>query len=118
MEFQELPIFGKECKRLGKKYRSLAKDIAKLKPVLGNCPRGNGSKHWNRLCVLDDGKVVVFKVRLACAALRGESLLRIVYAHHAEKETIEFLEIYFKGNKENEDSTRIQEYLLYIKKRV
>ncbi len=37
--------------------------------------------------------------------------MRAIYAYHNDKEKIAFLEIYFKGNKENEDRERIKKYL-------
>jgi len=37
--------------------------------------------------------------------------MRIVYAHHIEKNRIVFMEIYFKGDRENENAGRIKEYL-------
>lgn len=57
----------------------------------------------------------VFKARkFASKALKGKganSGIRVIYAYFAEEDKIEFIEIYFKGNKENEDTERIKEYL-------
>ena len=54
----------------------------------------------------------VIKIKkIACKSLKGrgaESGLRIVYAYFEEEERIVFIELYFKGNKENEDRERIQ----------
>jgi hypothetical protein len=33
--------------------------------------------------------------------------IRIIYAYYENEDVIEFIEIYFKGDKENEDKNRI-----------
>ncbi len=47
---------------------------------------------------------------MVCRALRDCSL-RVVYAYFEQNQQIEFIEIYFKGEKESEDRERIKEYL-------
>ena len=47
---------------------------------------------------------------MACRALRNRSL-RIIYTFFEQNQRIEFIEIYFKGEKENEDRGRIKDYL-------
>jgi len=42
--------------------------------------------------------------------LKGSSL-RIIYAYYEEDQNIEFIELYFKGDKENEDRDRIATYI-------
>ncbi|MDP3957739.1 MAG: hypothetical protein Q8Q10_04535 [bacterium] len=114
MEFRQLQKFSKELKRFSKKYRSLQNDLAKLQDVLKVLPQGSGSKHWNRLHASLDGSIVIFKVRLSCASLKGQSLFRVIYAHNTkDKEVvlIDFIELYYKGEKENEDRDLIREYL-------
>lgn len=114
MEFRQSQKFSKELRRLSKKYRSLQSDLGKLQDVLKVLPLGNGSKHWNRLHISDDGCITVFKVRLSCASLKGQSLFRIIYAHNTdngEVVLIDFIELYYKGEKENEERGLIQEYL-------
>lgn len=114
MEFRQLQKFSKELKRFSKKYRSLQSDLAKLQDVLKVLPQGNGSKHWNRLHASLDGNIVIFKVRLSCASLKGQSLFRVIYAHDTRSKEvilIDFIELYYKGEKANEDRGLVQEYL-------
>jgi mRNA-degrading endonuclease RelE of RelBE toxin-antitoxin system len=114
MKFQLSQKFSKELKRFNKKYRSLLEDLSKLQSVLRVLPEGNGSKHWNRLHVSEDGAVIVFKVRLSCASLKGQSVFRVIYAYNKKDEElvlIDFIELYYKGEKANEDRALIQEYL-------
>ena len=52
--------------------------------------------------------------KFACKSLKGKggkSGLRLIYAHFAQEDIIEFIEMYYKGDQENEDSERIKKYL-------
>lgn len=108
MEFTELPEFSRDLKRLKKKYRSLEDDLSTLKILLSRLPKGNDSKHWN--CVHEREGLSVYKVRLACAYLRA-STMRVIYAHRTESRAIDFIELYYKGETDNEDRERIKQYL-------
>ncbi len=108
MEVVELPEFLRDIKRLGKKYHSLLKDFEELKVVLQQYPRGRGEKHWNRMYGSDT--IEIYKTRLICASLRSDAL-RLIYAYIPMENRIDFIEIYFKGNRENEDQKRIKDYL-------
>ena len=108
MDFSELPEFSRELKKLQKKYRSLAKDMESLKPYLVETPEGNESKHWN--CLHRREGIAVFKVRLTCSYLRSDKM-RVIYAYQADSKRIEFIELYYKGEKDNEDRGRIKRYL-------
>ncbi|GAH23033.1 unnamed protein product, partial [marine sediment metagenome] len=46
--------------------------------------------------------------------LKGSSL-RIIYAYCENKQKVEFIQLYFKGGKENEDNNRIKNYLRNFK---
>ena len=107
MNFDEVPAFSKEFKRLAKKYKSLPKDLEEFKQVIAVVPLGT-SKHFNVITKSD--LCIIVKARFFCRYLKGSSL-RIVYAYKEEHVLIEFIEIYFKGNKENEDRNRIAKYL-------
>ena len=61
----------------------------------------------------DELKVCKIK-KFACKALKGrgvQSGIRVIYAYHTLANTVDFIEIYFKGESENEDKERIKEYL-------
>jgi len=105
--YNELPEFSKEFKRFSKKYESLPDDLKEFKRVVEVAPLGN-SKHFN--VITKNERCVIIKARLFCRYLKGSSL-RIIYAFHCQSCKVEFIEIYFKGNKENEDRDRIKEYL-------
>ena len=107
MNFNEFPEFKKECKRFEKKYKSLHSDLQEFKNVISVVPLGN-SKHFNIITQTESVKII--KARFFCRYLKGTSL-RVIYSYIREKERIDFIEIYFKGDKENEDRERIKEYL-------
>lgn len=105
--YNELPEFSKEFKRFSKKYKSLPDDLIEFKRVVEVAPLGN-SKHFS--VITRSEQCVIIKARLFCRYLKGSSL-RIIYAYYIAAAKVEFIEIYFKGEKENEDRERIKEYL-------
>ena len=119
MNFNETDGFSKDLKRLSKKYKSLPDDLFEFKKVISKLPLGSG-KHFAIL--RDYEQLKILKARLFCRYLKGASL-RIIYAYNGQDcpiyrnryresiTTVDFIELYFKGNKENEDSERIKEYL-------
>ena len=111
MKITESDAFKKEFKRLSKKYRTLEKDFEVLKSTILVEPKGDGSKHWNLL--KQDGDKSVFKIRMMCRALRSSSF-RVVYVFGGSSIEVLFIEIYFKGDKENEDWERIAQYFKNI----
>jgi len=106
MKFSEIPEFSKELKRLARKYRSLPDDLKEFKKVIGQVPSGT-SKHF--VALSEDSRTIIIKARLFCRYLRGSSL-RIIYAYHRENDMIEFIEMYYKGDKERENFRRIEDY--------
>lgn len=107
MRFNGLAEFEKELKRLSKKYRSLPEDLEEFKKVISVIPLGN-SKHFTVLHSVGTLKIV--KARLFCRYLKGTSL-RVIYSFDGTKIEFVFIELYFKGDKENEDRERIKAYL-------
>ena len=107
MNFNELPEFARECKQLMKKYKSLSDDLEEFKRVITVEPLGN-SKHFT--VITKNDRCTVIKARLFCRYLKGSSL-RIIYAFYSNDLRVDFIEIYFKGNKENENNERIKAYL-------
>ncbi len=108
IHFDELPEFRKDFKRLVKKYKSLPEDLQEFRNVISTVPLGT-SKHFS--VIIRTEILYIIKARFFCRYLKGSSL-RIIYAYFEDKKTIEFLELYYKGDKENEDYERIQKYLV------
>lgn len=115
MEFDEIPEFQRDLKQFLKKFRTLQDDLAVLKKVLA----AEGTVHPQpplsfRIPGLGFELPVVIKVKkFACKSLKGKGAntgFRVIYAYHAEKQLIQFVEIYFKSDQENEDKDRILRY--------
>lgn len=106
-DFDSLPEFENEFRRLFRKCRTLEDDLKKFKQVLLSYPTGVGK---NFVIIHSTEILEIVKMRMACRALCDRSL-RIVYAYFKQEQRIEFIEIYYKGDKENEDRDRIREYL-------
>lgn len=106
INFNETDEFKKDFKRLSKKYKSLPDDLLEFKKVVTKIPLGT-SKHFTPLHI--QGTITIVKARLFCRYLKGASL-RLIYAYHEDKQLIEFVEIYYKGDKEIEDRERIKKY--------
>lgn len=112
MNFKTATEFQKDFKKLSKKFKSLDSDLIEFKKVLNEAPLGIG-KHFN--VMTKSGDCYIVKARFFCKSLKKKDL-RIIYVcienHQTKKiSNIEFLEIYFKGVKENEDQERIKDYL-------
>lgn len=56
----------------------------------------------------------IYKVKkFACRSLRGKGVqsgIRVIYGYYEEIDKIELIEIYYKGDKRNEDKGRIEKY--------
>ena len=111
IHFKELPEFQREYNTLLKKYRFLNISIDRLKDVLSKYPFGKNTKNYP--VVTRNQQVCIIKAKIACPGLRG-LVIRIVYAYFEEQQRIEFLEIYFKGDKANHNAKRIKQYITLL----
>ena len=108
MNFNELPEFKRDFKRLHKKYKSLPDDLQTFCDTVSVTPI---VKSKNFAVIHRTETIRIVKARLSCRYLKGRSLLRIVYSWNEQEQQIEFIELFFKGNKEAEDRERIRNYL-------
>ena len=117
--------FQKDLKRLLKKFRTLEEDLELIKMAtiepyhIGVLFNGVvEKKDANAIFPIpnfcsDELKICKIK-KFACKALKGrgvQSGIRIIYAYNVLKNSVDFIEIYFKGEYENEDKQRIRKYL-------
>ena len=112
-DIRELTEFRKDFQKLVKKFRTLNEDL--------NTFIANQLKLTHKLNIDNKGVVriadlgieypKIYKARkFSCKALKGKgaaSGIRIIYAYYENEDIIEFIEIYYKGEKENEDRERI-----------
>lgn len=108
--FNRLPEFEKEFSKLSKKYPSLIDDLKKFERFISLNPVGAGV---NFVTIYHVGEIRIVKSRLACKSLRKRSM-RVIYAFHDDSVIFVYIELYFKGDKENEDSERIKQYIKNI----
>ncbi len=116
-EIRETEKFKKEFKKLSKKrFQSLPDDFEIFKDTQ--------LKLFHKQKIDNDGIVriadlgmespFIYKVKkFACKSLKGKGVqsgIRLIYAYFAEEDIIEFIEIYHKSDKENEDRERIKKY--------
>ncbi|MCX6736910.1 MAG: hypothetical protein NTW73_02405 [Candidatus Parcubacteria bacterium] len=117
INYGETPEFQKDFKKLLKKFKSLEKDfeLAKIAAIeLYHIQKINNLSVFPMQGFCTE-EIQVCKIKkFACRALKGrgaKSGIRIIYAFHVINLKIDFIEIYFKGEKENEDRERIKDYL-------
>lgn len=112
-QITQIPEFEKDLKKLLKRFPSLEDDLRMCIKVAMNAFHrqkidSNAIFHISDLGIRSP-KIFEAK-KFACKALKGkgaQSGIRVIYAYHEEADWIEFIEIYYKGDKENEDRERI-----------
>lgn len=113
MEFETLPEYDKDLKKLLKKYRTLISDIEDLKKILNIRPHAHPPFSF-RIGGIGVETCIIIKVKkITSDSFKGRgsnSGLRLIYAYFPEKQKIIFIEIYHKNEKENEDRARIRKY--------
>lgn len=110
MEFETLPEYDKDLKKLLKKYRTLISDIEDVKKVLSVRPDAQPPFSF-RIDGLDIESCVIKVKKIASDSFKGRgsnSGFRLVYAYFHEIEKIIFVELYHKNDKESEDRARIE----------
>ncbi|MCL1971386.1 MAG: hypothetical protein FWG57_00125 [Endomicrobia bacterium] len=117
IQYNTLPVFDKDFKKLKKKYNTLDKDFEIMKRSvievyhLKNIPTPAVVK-IEGFC---SDKYDSMKVRkFSCMAMKGKgsaSGIRVIYVFEEGSYKVTFVEIYYKGNKENEDRERLREFL-------
>ena len=113
---KRLPEFEKDLKKLIKRFCTLEDDLQNFIKTALNL------RHKLKL---DNNSIVqianlgiespkIYKARkFSCKTLKGKgaaSGIRVIYAYYEETDMVEFIEIYYKGDKENEDRERIERY--------
>ena len=109
-----LSNFEKEKKKLLKRFRTLDEDLRNFIDVQLKLfhKLGIDNSAVEQISDLDIDEPKVYKVKkFACKALKGKGVqsgIRIIYSFFKNVDKIEFIEIYYKGDKENEDRERIK----------
>ncbi len=112
-EIRKLTEFKKDFKKLSKKFKTLDDDIETFinKQLKLTHKLGIDNKGVVHISGLGIEIPRIYKAKkFACKALKGRggmSGIRIIYAYYEKEDVVEFIEIYFKGDKANEDKKRI-----------
>jgi mRNA-degrading endonuclease RelE of RelBE toxin-antitoxin system len=112
-EIRKLTEFKKDFKKLAKKFKTLDDDIETFinKQLKLTHKLGIDNKGVVNISGLEIEIPKIYKAKkFACKALKGRggmSGIRIIYAYYEKEDVVEFIEIYFKGDKANEDKKRI-----------
>jgi len=115
-DIRKLPEFEKDFKKLAKKFRTLDDDLNTFIANQLNLTHKKNIDNKGVVKISDLGieHPKIYKARkFACKALKGKgaaSGIRVIYAYYEQDDIIEFVEIYYKGVKENEDRERIMRY--------
>ncbi|MDH4222588.1 MAG: hypothetical protein OEV55_03505 [candidate division Zixibacteria bacterium] len=115
-EIDKLPEFEKDLKKLLKRFPTLEDDLKVFIKVQLNLYHKQkiDNKGIFRVSGLqtENPKIYIAK-KFTCKSLKGTGALsgiRVVYACFEEKDKIELIEIFYKGDKEKEDWDRIFKY--------
>ena len=110
-------LFKKDVKILLKRFRTLEDDLKVFVDIqlklFHKIKQDNGG--IKQITGLKKEYPKVYKAtKFACKSLKGQggkSGLRLIYAYFEDEDVVEFIEMYYKGDQENEDKERIKKYL-------
>lgn len=115
-EVRQLTEFQKDLKKLSKKFRTLEEDLKVFVEKQLNLYHKLNIDNKGILPIADLGIVYpkIYKAKkFASRSLKGKGVasgIRVIYAYFEREDVIELIEIYYKGDKENEDRDRIVKY--------
>lgn len=113
---KNLPEFDKDMKKLKKKYRTLEDDLEIFinSGLKAYHKIGKDNKGISPITGLRIKYPKIYKVtKFACRSLKTKGVrsgIRVIYAYYEDIDKIEFIEIYYKGDKDIEDRERIKRH--------
>jgi len=116
-EASRLPEFERDIRRLLKRFKTIEDDLKIFieKQLFLYHKLKVDNKGIFQITGLPVGNLKVYKAKkFTCKSLKGRGAqtgIRVIYAYDEEKDKVVLIEIYFKGDKANEDKERILEYL-------
>lgn len=111
-EIVRLPEFERDLKKLIKRFRTLEDDLNNFIKIELNLYHkfGIDNKGIFQITGVPFHYPKIFKAKkFACRSLKGKGVqsgIRVIYSYFEKIDKIEMIEIYFKGDKENEDKER------------
>ena len=122
MNFEFVPEFEKDIKRLTKKWRSIPSDIEAAKqyivPLYVQLSDDVDIDQYRqeffarkRAAILPSrGGGEVVKMRLDVESLSTNSKVRVIFVAAVSDNSVKFIELYAKNEKDREDKSRIKKY--------
>ena len=120
IKYQHISEFDKDFKQLLKRFKSLETDFEYMKKYTIETfyEKGEPTTAFVPIEGFCDENYTSNKVRkFSCRALKGRgaaSGIRVIFVWEEEKRLITFIEIYFKGDKANENRDRLREFISTI----
>ena len=117
-QVSRLPEFEKDLKKLIRRYRTIEDDLEIFieKELFLYHKLSIDNKGIFQIPGLTVKDIKIYKAKkFACRSLKGkgaQSGIRVIYTYFEDTDTIELIEIYYKGDKENEDKERISRHYL------
>jgi mRNA-degrading endonuclease RelE of RelBE toxin-antitoxin system len=115
-EISHVPEFEKDLKKFVRRFASLEEDLQTFVRVAMNLFHKQNIDSQAIFHISDLGirSPKIYKVKkFACKALKGKGVqsgIRVIYAYNEEEDRVEFIELYYKGDKESENRGRIMKY--------
>ena len=122
INYVTIPEFNKDFKSLLKRFKSLERDFENMKKYTLETfyEKGQPTTAFVPIEGFCSDNYTSNKVRkFSCMALKGRgaaSGIRVIFVWEESKRLITFVEIYFKGDKENEDRERLSDFVSKIEK--
>jgi mRNA-degrading endonuclease RelE of RelBE toxin-antitoxin system len=112
-QISRLPEFDKDLKKLLKRFKTIEEDLEIFieKELFLYHKLNIDNKGVFLIPGLSVRGTKIYKARkFACRSLKGkgaQSGIRVIYTYFEATDTVELIEIYYKGDKANEDRERI-----------
>ncbi|MFQ5721603.1 MAG: hypothetical protein ACE5GI_03855 [Candidatus Aminicenantales bacterium] len=112
-KISRLPEFQKDIKKLTKRFPTIENDLEVFIKIQLNLyhKKRIDNKGIFQISGLRIESPKIYKAKkFACRSLKGtghQSGIRVIYAYFEKEDKIELIEIFYKGDKENENRERI-----------
>ena len=117
VDYGETDEFAKDFKKLAKRFKTLADDIETAKKNAIELYHLHKIDNQSIFQIQDfeNDDIKIYKLKkFACKSLKGKGVqsgIRVIYAYYKNRLRIEFIEIYYKGDKKKENRERVKGYL-------
>ena len=115
-QVSRLPEFDKDLKKLLKRFKTIEEDLLTFidKELFLYHKLHLDNKGIFSIPGLPVKNIKVYKAKkFACRSLKGkgaQSGIRVIYTYFEDTDAVELIEIYYKGDKENEDREGISRH--------